>query len=239
MEFVSNEGKNVEINVNGKIYMRHAIHTHFIKAGEDIIEVFSKYVSPIYTNNDIVYSSEKIIALCQNRIVRREDIKIGFLARFLSRFACRKNKGGYGVGMPINMQYAINKVGKFKVILASIASGLTKAIGIKGVFYKIVGQEVSGLDGFYDGAWKEYKDIGIEIPENSTKVCNEIKEKLGITCVIVDSNDFGREILGKSDDIKLTDEELKMIIKDNPAGQGRQLTPLILVREKNIMEVNI
>ena len=129
------------------------------------------------------------------------------------------------------MQYAIDKVGILKVLLASICSGITKIFGIKGVFYKIVGQEVTGLDGFYDGAWKEYKDIGIEIPKNSTKVCNEIKEKLGISCMVVDSNDFGQEILGKSDDIKQSMQELKQIIKDNPAGQGKQQTPLILIRK--------
>lgn len=50
--------------------------------------------------------------------------------------------------------------------------------------------------------------------------------------MIVDSNDFGREILGKSDDITLSEEELKGLIKDNPAGQGKQQTPLILIRKK-------
>ena len=50
--------------------------------------------------------------------------------------------------------------------------------------------------------------------------------------MIVDANDLGREILGKSVDIELNDDELKEIIKDNPAGQGRELTPLILIRRK-------
>lgn len=50
--------------------------------------------------------------------------------------------------------------------------------------------------------------------------------------MIVDANDFGREILGKSKDINLSDEELKEIIKDNPAGQENELTPLILIRRK-------
>ena len=231
MNFISNEGKRVEINVNWNIYLRHSIKTTFIKPGEDYIEIFRKYVSPIYEKGDIISSSEKIIALCQNRVIKREDIKIGILAKFLSKFASQKNRGGYGVGKAINMQYAIDKVGILKVLLASICSGITKIFGIKGVFYKIVGQEVTGLDGFYDGAWKEYKDIGIEIPKNSTKVCNEIKEKLGISCMVVDSNDFGQEILGKSDDIKQSMQELKQIIKDNPAGQGKQQTPLILIRK--------
>lgn len=70
------------------------------------------------------------------------------------------------------------------------------------------------------------------MPTNSNEVCNEIKEKLGISTVIVDANDLGREILGKSEDIKLSYEEIKEIIKDNPAGQGRELTPLILIRRK-------
>ena len=31
---------------------------------------------------------------------------------------------------------------------------------------------------------------------------------------------------------KLSDEELKGLIKDNPSGQGKELTPIILIREK-------
>ncbi len=50
--------------------------------------------------------------------------------------------------------------------------------------------------------------------------------------MIVDSNDFGQVILGKSDDIKLDDKTLQQIIRDNPAGQGQQRTPIILIRKK-------
>ncbi len=237
MKFVSNENKKVEIEVNGSTYLRHAIKTRFIKQGENYIKIFKEYVKPIYQEGDIISCSEKIISLCQNRVIRREDIKIGFWAKFLSKFACRKNRGGYGVGMPINMQYAINKVGLSRVLFASVLSGITKLFGIKGVFYKIVGREVSGLDGFYDGAWDEYRDIGIEIPKNPSLVCDEIKSKLGISSMIVDANDFGQVILGKSSDIKLEDDILVKIIKDNPAGQGKQKTPLILIRKKDKEEV--
>ncbi len=232
MEFIANKGKKVEIEVDGQIYLRHAIKTKFVSQGDNYLDLFRKYVYPIYEKGDIISSSEKIIALCQNRVVRREDIKIGFWAKFLAKFACQKNRGGYGVGMAINMQYAINKVGLCKVLVASVLSGMTKLFGIKGMFYQIVGQEVAGLDGFYDGAWEEYRDIGIEIPENSKAVCNEIKDKLGISCMIVDCNDFGQEILGKSEDIQLTENNLKALIKDNPAGQGKQQTPFILIRKQ-------
>lgn len=231
MEFISNEGKEIEIEANGNIYLRHAIKTRFITQGDNYIDVIKEYVSDIYKEGDIISISEKIISLCQNRIIKREDIKVGIWAKFLSKFAS-KTSAGVGVGETIKMQYAINKVGIIKVIFASIASAITKLIGIKGVFYKIVGQEVSGLDGFYDHIWEEYGDIGIELPEKPDEVCDEIKQKLGISAMIVDANDYGREILGKSSDITLQDDELKEIIRDNPAGQGKQQTPIILIRKK-------
>ena len=231
MEFISNEGKEIEIEASGDIYLRHAIETRFITQSDNYIDVIKEYVSNIYEEGDFISISEKIISLCQNRVIKKEDIKVGFWAKFLSKFAS-KTTAGVGVGEAIKMQYAINKVGVIKVNFASIAIAFTKLIVIKGVFYKIVGQEVSGLDGFYDHVWKEYGDIGIELPENPDIVCNEIKEKLGISSIIVDANDYGREILGKSSDIILQDDELKEIIRDNPAGQGKQQTPIILIRKK-------
>lgn len=230
MEFFANEGKNVEIEVDGQKYLRHAIQTRFIKQGESYIDVFKEYVSPIYEEGDIVSSSEKIIALCQNRVVKREEIKIGFWAKLLSKFASHPSTG-VGVGETIKMQYAIDTVGLWRVLYASIASAITKLFGKKGVFYEIVGQEVSGLDGFYGKVWDEYANMGIKIPDNPSQVCNEIKEQLGISCMIVDANDLGQEVLGFSDDLKDQEKILKEVIRDNPSGQGRQLTPLILIRK--------
>lgn len=50
--------------------------------------------------------------------------------------------------------------------------------------------------------------------------------------VIVDANDLGIEILGKSGLLcDWTGSELLNLVADNPAGQSRQFTPFILVRE--------
>lgn len=230
MEFFANPGKNCEIEAGGRLYRRHAIRTHFITTADDILSVVSRYASPCYRQGDLLSISEKIVAICQGRIIRRDEIQIGLWARLLSRFACRQNRGGYGVGMPINMQYAINKVGLIKVLYAAVAAGIGKLRGRHGIFYAIVGQEVAGLDGFYDGAWEAYRDIGIEIPHDPSGVCEEIRRCLGISCMIVDANDFGQVILGYSADITLSEAELRQLIADNPAGQGQQCTPLILIR---------
>lgn len=231
MKFAANPGKRVEINVNGTTYLRHAVQTRFVTTRDSYVELVREYVLPIYQPGDILSISEKIVSICQNRIVRREELKIGFWAKFLSRFACRRNRGGYGVGMPINMQYAIQKVGLFRVLWASIAGGVCKLFGRKGVFYEIAGREVSGLDGFYDGAWEEYRDIGIEIPADPNGVCDTIRTRLGVTCMVVDANDFGQVILGKSGDIAWDNDVLCAMIRDNPAGQDKQRPPFILIRK--------
>lgn len=231
MELRANEGKKLEMQIGNDTYLRYAIKTRFVKQGDSYIDLFKEYISPIYEEGDIVSSSEKIIALCQNRVVKREDIKIGFWAKFLSKFASHPSTG-VGVGETIKMQYAIDSVGLLKVLWASLASAVTKLFGKKGVFYEIVGQDVAGLDGFYDHVWSEYRDIGIQMPENPVGVCNEIKEKLGISVMIVDANDLGQEVIGVSDDIKLSQADLKQLISDNPTGQGKQQTPFILIRKK-------
>lgn len=57
--------------------------------------------------------------------------------------------------------------------------------------------------------------------------------------MIVDANDLGQEVIGHSDDIKLTEEELKGLIRDNPTGQGHEQTPLILIRKNQQIKNNL
>lgn len=231
MDYYFNQGKSLAINdKEGNQYVRYAVKTHFVKPGEDYLTLVSKYVKDLYQEGDIVAICEKVVSLCQNRIVKREDMHVGFLAKFLSRFAS-KSAAGIGVGESIKMQYAIDKVGVLKVIYASLCSAVGKLFGRRGVFYEIVGYEVSGLDGFYDGVWDEYSNIGIEIPEDANGVCNEIHDKFDFSCMIMDANDFGQVILGKSADIPLSDDQLTELIRDNPAGQVKEQTPIILIRK--------
>jgi len=121
MEFISNKGKKVEIEIEKEKYLRHAIKTHFIGQGENYIDIFEEYVSQIYKKGDIISISEKIISLCQNRTIKREEIKIGFWAKFLSKFAKHPKYEGIGVGESIKMQYAINKA---RIIKSNICKSL-------------------------------------------------------------------------------------------------------------------
>ncbi len=231
MEFCVNPGKNVEIKVGDRTFLRHSIKTHFVSEGEDYIEVVKKYVSPIYQEGDIISISEKIIAMCQNRVLCTKDIRLGFWAKLLSKFV-NVTPAGEAVGNPYKMQIAIKLAGLPRILFAAFCAAIGKLFGKRGIFYKIAGNGISGIDGFCRDAFDYYLDKGILNPDNPDGVCNEIKDKLGIDCMIVDANDLGVDILGKSSSIKYSVEELAGMIKDNPAGQANQQTPITLIREK-------
>lgn len=218
------------VTTSGGVYERFAVKTHFVNVGEDYYKIFSDYVMPVVNENDIVICSEKVVALCQNRVLHREDIKISAFAKFLSKFASHPS-WGIGVGEPIKMQFAINEVGILKVLYASAVSAIGKLFGKRGLFYEIVGEEVSGLDGFYGNIWEEYRDLGILIPENPNGFCDDLFKHFGIKTVIVDANDLGQEILGKCSKLAVPEKELLELIRDNPAGQDRACTPFIVARK--------
>lgn len=231
MELKPNKNKKLEIIVDNNKYNRYPIKTHHIQINENYNEIIERYVLPIYKKDDIITISEKIISLCQKNIIYKKDIKLSFLAKFLAKFAMR-TEAGIGVNCPYKMQFAINTCGKLKVIYAAIAAGFGKLFHKSGVFYDIVGKEVSELDGFYGKNFAEYDDFGILIPKNPNGVCNEIFNNTGVRAIIVDANDFSVDILGKSDNIDMDNEVIKEIIKDNPSGQSKQQTPIVLIRKE-------
>lgn len=227
----ANPGKNIEISLGNKVYIRHAIRTHFIEAGkENYIDIIRKYGQPVYKKGDILAISEKLITLCQNRVIRKESLKIGFWAKFLSGFAY-KSPYGFGIKNPYKMAAAIKIAGLPRVLLAASCSVVGKSFGIRGIFYKVVGHNIANIDGFNNLAFDYYLDKGLISPENPSGVCREIKETLGIDCMIVDANDIGIEILGVSSEVPYDISELKSMIKDNPAGQDCEMTPMIIIRQ--------
>ena len=88
------------IQANGKVYARHAITTYFVQVGESYIDLVERYVKPVYQPGDILSTSEKIIALCQGRVVTEDQARPGFWAKLLSRFV-RQTSAGPGMGLPV------------------------------------------------------------------------------------------------------------------------------------------
>lgn len=220
----------METNLNH--WERHLIRTHFIGVDDNFEEIVTKYVLPLAKDNDIIVLCQKIVSIIQERIVYKKDIRVSFWAKFLSKFV-KKTPYGFSVGNPLKMQVAINVAGLPRVLVASFLGFVAKLLGITGVFYRVVGNQVSEIDGFYGEAYPQYSDMGILGPKDCDSLCDNLKSKFGFSFTVADVNDLGGNILGISKNLKGKEKLLLQILKDNPAGQSNQQTPIIILREKN------
>ena len=220
------------IQVDGRIYERYGIKTHFIQVGEDYIELMNRYVFPFIEEGDIVSTSEKVISMCQSNVVFMKDMKLSWLTKLMSRFGT-ETESGIGITEPYKLQLMIDMNGMGRVLYAGAAGAFGKLIGRQGVFYEILGEEAAGIDGFYNhSAFEAYHTMATLNPSEPDKVCNEILEKCHIPLMIVDANDINVNILGKANVLNgISDETLAALIYDNPAGQDDECTPFIIIRD--------
>ena len=215
---------------NGRKYDRFAIQTHFVEVGEDQAELVKRYVLPISQKGDVLSFGAKVMAMCTRNVFTKDQVQPGFWAKLLSPHAS-ETVAGIGMHDPYKLQLAINMVGAPRVVFASVVSAITKPFGVKGLFYKIVGKGVAGIDGFYyRSSFERYKDLALVNNENAQELCDELEKKTGIPVVLMDANDIDQNQLGKCSDFPLSDEEIQDAMADNPSGQGGELTPLILIR---------
>jgi len=228
-ENLPNKGKSLTIEVDGKIYERIPIKTHIITANDNIIDIVFKYAKPYLKENDILFISERIVAITQGRAFPIKDIHPSRLAKFLVKFV-HKSPYGIGLGSPWTMELAIKEAGIIRIFFAAFCSAITKPFGFKGVFYRVVGKNINAIDGPCDytiAPYNEYAKLG---PSNPNKVAKDIKFKIKNDCIIIDANDLGVAILGRSDK-KIHDSFCSAVFKDNPLGQSSEQTPICIVRK--------
>lgn len=223
-----NKGKSLTIEVNKKMYERIPIKTHVITDNDNIIDVVQKYACPYLENNDLLFISERIVAITQGRAFPIKDIHPSDLAKFFVKFV-HKSPYGIGLGSPWTMELAIKEAGIIRILFAAFCSAITKMFGLRGVFYKVVGKNINAIDGpcsYTIAPYNEYAKLG---PSNPDKVAKDIKSKIKNDCVIIDANDLGVAVLGRSDK-KISDSFYKSVFKDNPLGQASEQTPICIVR---------
>ena len=227
--FKPNEGKNLKIETSFGTFERYPVKTHVVMSGDGLIEMMDKYIKPYIQDGDILYISEKIVAISQGRAFPIEDINPSRLAKFLSKFVY-KSPYGIGLGSPWTMELAIRDIGVPRILFAAFCSAITKPFGVRGVFYKIVGDKGRAIDGPCHYTLPPYNHYAKLAPKDPDKVACMLSEHLGIDVIIIDANDIGREVLGMSH-TQLTVEQIKEIFADNPLGQGSQQTPMAIVRQ--------
>ncbi|MFH0912077.1 MAG: coenzyme F420-0:L-glutamate ligase [Patescibacteria group bacterium] len=232
MELVANAGKNLVIEIGGKQYARFPIKTHIITKDDDILEVCKKYAGSHLMPDDILFISERIVAISQGRAFPIKEIKPSALANFLVNFV---HKSPYGIGLasPWTMELAIREAGVPRILLAAIAAAVTKPFGLKGVFYRMAGSNVNAIDGPCSYTLPPYNEYAKLAPADPKAVAESIRKSLGNEVIIIDANDLGVAILGKSSS-EITDNFCRQVFQDNPLGQSSEQTPLCIVRKSGL-----
>lgn len=223
-----NQGKQLEIDVDGRKYARIPIHTHVITAADNIADAVEKYARPLLQISDLLFISERVVAITQGRAFPIKEITPSAWAKFLVRFV-HKSKYGIGLGSPWTMELAIREAGLWRILFAAFFSAITKPFGQRGVFYKVVGKNINAIDGPCSYTLPPYNEYAKLAPINPSGVAQELKDRLGNEVIIIDANDLGVAVLGKSDE-KISDEFCQKVFRDNPLGQTNEQTPLCIVR---------
>jgi hypothetical protein len=228
----ANEGKSLEVTVDGAIYERIPIKTHVVLDGEVLLDVVEKYASGPLRDGDMLFVTEKIVAITQGRAFPLGQIAPRRLAVTLSKYVT-KTSHGIGLGIPETMEMALRECGTPRILFAAGVAAVTKAFGRRGDFYRIAGPKARAIDGPTKNTIPPYDSQVVLGPARPNEVAREIKARLGkpVDVLIVDINDFGGNILGSTLD-RAGNELVVRILKDNPLGQDRQSTPLGIIRKR-------
>lgn len=211
-----------------KGFRRFLVKTGLITENDPIGKVIRKYVRDHLEKGDCLVIAESVLAITQGRAVPVDKIRISFLARILWRFV---GKVPYGIGLrsPSSMQCAIDETGAMRILAASAAGALTKIFGKKGMFYKVAGKQAATIDAAFTSPVEPYNRCVIKGPVDPEGTAKELSLKFSVGVAVMDVNDIGGSwVLGASEG--LDKERLSSAMRDNPMGQGDQLTPFCILR---------
>ncbi|WP_442575705.1 coenzyme F420-0:L-glutamate ligase [Microbacterium sp. F51-2R] len=230
MSAEANAGKALTVDLEGTTFARIPIRTRVVMPGDDLDAFVLEYAKDLVQPGDILFVTEKIVAITQGRSYPVDSITPRRLARFLSKFVV-KTPYGIGLGMPETMEMALRECGTIRILFAAGVSAVTKAFGRKGDFYRIAGDKARSIDGPTSGTIPPYNKAVVLGPERPREVAAHLKGLIGggVEVAVVDINDIGGNILG-STLLKVRENQLVAILRDNPLGQGHQSTPLGIVR---------
>ncbi|MCC9053996.1 coenzyme F420-0:L-glutamate ligase [Microbacterium sp. F2E] len=230
MNEAPNDGKVLSVTTDAGTFKRIPIRTRVVMPGDDLDAFVTEYAAGVVQPGDTLFVTEKIVAITQGRSFTLDEIHPRPLARLLSRYVV-KTPYGIGLGMPETMEMALRECGTPRILFAAAVSAVTKLFGRRGDFYRIAGDKARAIDGPTDGTIPPYDRAVVLGPTEPDAVAARLKELLGTPAAVavVDINDIGGNILGSTLD-KAGEQQLVRILSDNPLGQGRQSTPMGIIR---------
>jgi asparagine synthase (glutamine-hydrolysing) len=232
-EFTPNDEKHLFAVADGTVYARLPLHTDLVARGDDLDDLMRRQIAGHVRPGDLVVMAEKPIAAGQGRSYALDEIHPTRLAKLLSK-AVTRTPHGIGLGIPETMQLAIDEAGAPRIVAAAAVSAAGKAVGRRGLFYKVAGAHVEAIDG---PTWNTlpphntHAKLGPAGPDGvAAHLADVLSEVAGgrVEFVVIDANDLTATVLGAS---PRADRPLaKRLMRDNPLGQGHEQTPVCVLR---------
>ena len=214
-----------EISLNNK-YNAFAIKTDLLSCFDDPVDTVVQYCKGIVEKNDILTIGESPLAIMQNRYISPQNLEYSLFSKALCYFFHPTSSLATACGM----QLLINRIGVTRITFALILGFLFKLFGIKGMFYRLTGSESSLIDDI-SGTVTPYDKSIVMGPLNADIFCKEVSRNLNIHVAVVDVNDLGGvKVLASSN--KTVNKILRRNLISNPAGNGDEKTPIVLIRKK-------
>lgn len=234
IQTTANPDRTLDIEADGVTYHRYPVKTPLVNIGDSYLDLMATYVKPYFQVGDFIAISEKVISICQKRVVHESEVEPGWLAKLICKFVT-KYPDDVGFENPRKMQVAINEAGFLRMIAAVVGGGIMKYVFRKpGYFYIIAGNNINAIDGFNPIAIPPFNQYAMLSPAEPDKVCDEIYQQFGMPATIVDANNVNTEILGKGEVLVqagLDNLQLRKILLGNPMGQEDEHTPVLIVRK--------
>ncbi|MDQ6771915.1 MAG: asparagine synthase (glutamine-hydrolyzing) [Candidatus Dormibacteraeota bacterium] len=236
--FHPNPGRHLFATAGGGLYARVPVRTRLILAGGDLLGALSEGLGRLGPDGrpmpgDVVAVGEKAVAAAQGRSYPIAEIRPGRLARALARFTTR-SRVGIGLGLPATMELAVREVGPARIVAAAALAGMTRPLGLKGLFYRVAGRSVAAIDGPTAYTLPPFNEQASMGPDDPGRVAAELSRELSreaggpVGVAIVDSNDLGVTVLAASG---AEPALVRDLFADNPLGQRREQTPAALIRK--------
>lgn len=199
------------------------VRTHILMPGEKLSDIIKKYIK--VDKDNIFTIAESALAIIQSRVYYVDDVNPGGLATFLSHFFLPDSS----LSSPYSMRKAMDEVGTWRIILAVVIGMLGRIVGRSGDFYRVAGKDASVIDDC-TGTLPPFDKYVVMGPANAQKEMEAVKKETGMDAAVIDANDLHKfDILAQTGDLK---KYLAKALECNPAGNGNEQTPIVLIKKK-------
>jgi F420-0:gamma-glutamyl ligase len=200
------------------------VRTPLVRPGDDLAALVQRAVAGIARPGDVVAISETAVAIAQGQSVPAEYVRPSKIAYALSRRA-----GALAtVNQPESLQIVIDQVGAWKVLYASAMHVAGRLVGRRGMFYEIMGEAITAIDG-YTGTLPPFERSIVFAPQNPDAFSQSVFDRTGVACTVVDANDLEKaKVLGASSGVNRGNVERALL--SNPHGNGDEQTPIVVLK---------